>query len=238
MIKLKYNFKQWHIFAISEFFKNVDVVQDRVNEVYYNILESNIETGRGRILQTIAVDNIIGKMNLENICSIKEAFNYSKQDENTIIHIADVIIKYESKFYSDILNYYNEVCSIMKKLLANCYSNFEKNKIILYLIDVGLKWLNRIIKEHSLPGSTKLKRKIESEYDRPFYKLLEAVSICLQKELKIIMSNSEFGTVEFLIKYIILFREMHKIMPTYGVEIKVPIEAKFREKENKEKSKL
>ena len=85
MIKLKYNFKQWHIFTISEFFKNVNVVQDRVNEVYYNILESNIETGRGRILQTVAIDNIICQMDMENICSIKEAFNYSKQDENTIM---------------------------------------------------------------------------------------------------------------------------------------------------------
>lgn len=134
MIKLKYSFKQWHIFTISEFFKNVNVVQERVNEVYYNILESSIESGRGRILQTIAIDNIIGKMSPDNICSIKEAFNYTKQDENTILHIADVIIKYEKKFYSKILNYYLDVYSIMKKLLSTSYSiNNEKSKIILYL---------------------------------------------------------------------------------------------------------
>ena len=34
MIKLKYNFKQWHIFTISEFFKNVSVPNDKVKEVY------------------------------------------------------------------------------------------------------------------------------------------------------------------------------------------------------------
>lgn len=51
------------------------------------------------------------------------------------------------------------------------------------------------------------------------------------------MSNVDFGTAEFMLKYIILFRDMHKIMPTYAVKIKVPIEAKFNEKESKEKSK-
>jgi hypothetical protein len=135
MIKLKYNFKQWHIFTISEFFKNVNVVQERVNEVYYNILDSNMnENGRGKMLQNIAIDNIIGQIDLENISSIKQAFSYSKQDENTIMHIADVIIKYEEKFFADVNRYYTDLRSILLKLLSNSYSsNLEKNKIILYL---------------------------------------------------------------------------------------------------------
>ena len=94
-----------------------------------------------------------------------------------LCHIADVIIKYEGKFFSDILNYYTDVCSIMKKLLANCYSSFEKNKIILYLVDVSIKWIKRMLKERSLPGSTALERKIEDDYKIPYSKLVEAVSI-------------------------------------------------------------
>jgi hypothetical protein len=34
MIKLKYNFKQWHIYTISEFFKNVNVIEEKVIDVY------------------------------------------------------------------------------------------------------------------------------------------------------------------------------------------------------------
>lgn len=237
MIKLKYNFKQWHIFTISEFFKNVNVPQERVNEVYYNILDSNMnENGRGKMLQNIAIDNIIGQIDLENISNVKQAFSYSKQDENTIMHIADVIIKYEAKFFADINRYYSDLRSILLKLLSNSYSsNLEKNKIILYLCETCIKWINRIIDQHSLEGSTPVDRKIEPEYERAFIKLNDAVNICLQKELKVISSNFESLLPEILLKYLILFREIHKINPIYSVECRIDIEPNFSERDNKEK---
>jgi hypothetical protein len=175
-------------------------------------------------------------MELEQICSIKEAYSYSKQDENTIMHIADVIIKYEQKFYNNITNYYTDLCSILKKLLSTSYSmNLEKNKIILYLSEVCLKWMNRIIENHSLPGSSTLERRIEVEYERPFAVLSEAVSISLQKELKVISSNIDSCMSELLLKFIILYRDIHKINPAYSIENKLSVEANFVEKDSKEK---
>lgn len=239
MIKLKYNFKQWHIFTISEFFKNVNMVQEKVNEVYYTILESNInENGRGRILQSIAIDNIINSMDLEDVCSIKKAVNYLKQDENMIVHIADILIKYEKKFYENVTTYSNDIKTILMKMLANSYSsNLEKNKIILYLCQVCIKWMNRIIRHHSLPGSTPLERKIEVEYEKAYVKLSDTANICLQKELKVISSNINNCTAELLLKYLILFRDMHRINPLYSVENKIMVEANFTDKDTKEKSK-
>ena len=152
------------------------------------------------------------------------------------MHIADVIIKYEEKFYNDILNYYSDLCSIMKKLLSNCYSNFEKNKIILYLVDVCLKWLKRIVRQHSAPGSTALDRRFEGEYGKAFKELYDAVNLCLQKELRIICANAEIGPVVFL-KYLILFRNIHEIVPTYGADNAIKVDANFSDKDSKEKSK-
>lgn len=240
MIKLKYNFKQWHIYTISEFFKNVNVVKERISEVYYNILESNInENGRGRMLQNIAIDNIISSMPFEEICSIKNAVSYAKQDENVIAHIADIIIKYEEKFYENVLNYYHDLYSILKKLLANNYaSSLEKNKIILYLCEVCIKWLNRIIDTRSLPDSSTLERRIEVEYERPFLRLLEIVNICLQKELKVISTNINNLPPEPLMKYLILFRDYHKICPLFSIESKIVIDPAFAENDTTEKSKF
>lgn len=107
---LKYNFKQWHIFTLTSFFKSVSVPQNKIKEVYYNILQSNIETGRSRILQNISIDNIVSQLTMENICSFKEKFNYyNQQNENTIMHIADVIIKYEEKFWQEVTGYYADL---------------------------------------------------------------------------------------------------------------------------------
>lgn len=204
MIKLKYSFKQWHIFAISEFFKNVKVVEERVNEVYLNILESSTnETSRGKMLQNIAIDNIISLMNLKDVCSIKKTVNFLKQDENTLIHIADILIKYEIKFFEDVKNYSNDIKSILHKIISSNYaSSLDKNKIVLYLCEVCLKWMRRINKNHSISNvnndqamevdevsinSNRLS--IHPEYVKTYQRLDEAVSICMQKELKIILSN-------------------------------------------------
>lgn len=109
--------------------------------------------------------------------------------------------------------------------------------MILYLVEVSLKWLQRIIKDHSLPDSTPLERKFEEGYQEVFEKLSESANICLQKELMIISANVEMGSVEFLVKYLILFRNMHRIIPTYSAENDMKVETNFTDKESKEKSK-
>jgi len=60
--------------------------------------------------------------------------NFIKQDENTSIHIADILIKYEKKFFDDVQNYSYDIQSILLKIISNNYSaSLEKNKIALYL---------------------------------------------------------------------------------------------------------
>lgn len=124
----------------------------------------------------------------------------------------------------------------MKKLLANCYSNFEKNKMILYLVEISLKWLKRIQDQKS--NIVDGKREFEGDYGIIYKRLLEVVSQCLQKELRIISANVEMGSPEFHLKYLILFRNMHRIMPTYGAESNIKIDSNFTDKESKDKSKL
>jgi hypothetical protein len=120
MTKLKYNFKQWHIYTISEFFKNINAPKEKILEVYYHIIETNTnENGRGKMRQNISIDNIVSSLDQNSICSIKRTVNYKKQDEKTIIHIANIIIKYEEKFYQDIQHYYLDVKTILLKLSAD-----------------------------------------------------------------------------------------------------------------------
>jgi hypothetical protein len=80
-----------------------------------------------------------------------------------------------------------------------------------------------------------LERKIEPDYERAFIKLSDAVNICLQKELKVISSNFDSLLPEILLKYLILFREFHKINPIYSVECRIDIDPNFSERDNKEK---
>ena len=138
MIKLNYNFKQWHIYAVSEFFKNINLVDEKVNDVYFNILESNInENGRGKMLQNIAIDNIIKLVDINEVATMKNAVNFLRQDDNTMFHIADILIKYEEKFFGQIQSFYNEVRKIQLKLLSSSYSsNFDKKKLVIYLCEV------------------------------------------------------------------------------------------------------
>lgn len=240
MTKLKYNFKQWHIYTISEYFKNVNEIQDKMSEVYYHIVESNSsENGRGKMRQNIAIDNIVSSLDHKNICSIKKTVNYKKQDEKTILHIANIIIKYEEKFYTSIQSYYLDMRAILLRLSVDgCSLSLEKNKIILYCCEVCLKWMNRIIKEQSLPESTVEKRAINEEFKKPFAKLADTLNICLQKEFKIIQMNINSCTPELLLKYLILLRNMHKINPIYSVECEIPIDVTFTEKDSKEMRKI
>lgn len=138
MIKLRYNFKQWHLYAVSEFFKNVGIQEEKVNEVYFNILESNInENGRGKMLQSISVDNIIELININDISTMKNAVKYLRQDDNTMFHIADILIKYEEKFFDEAPKLYNEIRSIILKLPSGSYStSYEKKKLVLYLCEM------------------------------------------------------------------------------------------------------
>ena len=99
MIKLNYNFKQWHIYAVSEFFKNINLVDEKVNDLYFNILESSTnENGRDKMLQNIAIDNIIKLVDINEVATMKKAVNFLRQDDNTMFHIADILIKYEEIF--------------------------------------------------------------------------------------------------------------------------------------------
>ena len=141
MIKLKYSIKNGIFLQSLNFSNNVKVPEERINEVYYNILESSTnETSRRKMLQNIAIDNIISLMNLNDVCSIKKAVNFIKQDENTLIHIADILIKYELKFFEDVKNYSSDVRSILLKIISSNYASLlEMNKIVLYLCEVWLK---------------------------------------------------------------------------------------------------
>jgi hypothetical protein len=72
-------------------------------------------------------------MNNTNICNIKNVVNYLKQDESSLAHVADIIIKYEKKFFAEVKNFYDDVRSILYKLTASYAQNPEKQKISLYL---------------------------------------------------------------------------------------------------------
>ena len=105
------------------------------------ILElSTNEPIRGKMIQNIIIDNIISLMNLNDVCPIKKAENFIKQDENTLIHIADILIKYELKFFEDVKIYSSNIRSILLKIILRNYaSSLEKNKTVLYLCEVWLK---------------------------------------------------------------------------------------------------
>ena len=98
-----------------------------------------------------------------------------------------------------------------------------------------MKWINRIIAERSLPGSTKTERRIEPEYEPVHNKLSDVVSMCLQKEFKFVVSGIDNIPPELLIKLLLLFRNIHDINPTFSIQAKIPIESKFNEKDSKEK---
>ena len=135
MIKLNYNFKQWHIYAVSEFFKNINLVDEKVNDLYFNILQSSTnENGRGKMLQNISIDNIIKLVDVNEVATMKNAVNFLRQDDNTMFHIADILIKYEEKFFGQIKSFYNEVNKILLKLSSSGYSsNPDKKKLVIYL---------------------------------------------------------------------------------------------------------
>ena len=135
MIKLNYNFKQWHIYAVSEFFKNINLVDEKVNDLYFNILQSSTnENGRGKMLQNISIDNIIKLVDVNEVATMKNAVNFLRQDDNTMFHIADILIKYEEKFFGQIKSFYNEVNKILLKMSSSGYSsNPDKKKLVIYL---------------------------------------------------------------------------------------------------------
>lgn len=242
MIKIRYNFKQWSIYAISEFFKNLDLKDDKVNDVYYHILESNInENGRGRMLQNIAIDNIINLVNINEVATMKNAVNFLRQEDNSMFHIADILIKYESKFFPQVVNFYNEIRNILLKLLSSSYTaSSEKKKLALYLCEVCIKWLQRIIRDHSLPESTPMNRQIDEEYKKPFYRIQDAISICLQKELDYIIryTNNTQNPYEVMMKYLILLKQYHEINPLFVVETKLGLDLTIGSDDTKEKSKF
>ena len=79
---------------------------------------------------------------------------------------------------------------------------------------------------------------IQPEYQNVYQRLDEAASICMQKELKIILSNISNWSSELLLKYLIMFRYIHTINPLFSVLAKLNVNFSLPENDPKEKSKF
>ena len=79
---------------------------------------------------------------------------------------------------------------------------------------------------------------VQPEYQNAYQRLDEAASICMQKELKIILSNISNWSSELLLKYLIMFRDIHTINPLFSVLAKPKVDFSLPENDPKEKSKF
>jgi hypothetical protein len=83
-----------------------------------------------------------------------------------------------------------------------------------------------------------MSRKIQEEYENVYFKLLESISICLQRELEyIIRLLNNQNSSDIMLKFIILVKEIHEINPIWSVDSEFGENLKIADQDLKEKSK-
>jgi hypothetical protein len=80
-----------------------------------------------------------------------------------------------------------------------------------------VKWLKRIRKHYSIENADDAKNLVlQEEYNEPYNKMMKALSLSLQRELKVITSDFDNISSEILLKLLILIKEVYQLNPSFN----------------------